>query len=40
MGSDAIAFLQAFAAMREGFASGAFRFTILIGEKPLANQVY
>jgi len=34
MGRDFVAFLKAFAAMRDGFACGAFRFTILIGQKP------
>jgi tocopherol O-methyltransferase len=39
MGTDFIAFLHAFKAMRDGFACGAFRFTILIGEKPTADEV-
>ena len=39
LGSDFVAFLHAFKAMQEGFATGAFRFTILIAEKPLAAQV-
>jgi tocopherol O-methyltransferase len=39
MGKDFVDFLHAFKAMQEGFATGAFRFTILIAEKPLAAQV-
>ena len=39
MGSDFIAFLVAFRAMQSGFASGAFRFTIVVGEKPLTAQL-
>ena len=39
LGTDFVAFLHAFKGMQEGFATGAFRFTILIAEKPLAAQV-
>jgi tocopherol O-methyltransferase len=39
MGTDFVAFLHAFKAMRDGFSTGAFRFTILIGEKPPAEQL-
>jgi len=38
MGSDFVAFLNAFKAMRDGFAVGAFRFTIVIGEKPTVEE--
>jgi hypothetical protein len=38
MGNDFVAFVQAFKAMKEGFAVGAFRFTILIAEKPSVEQ--
>jgi hypothetical protein len=39
MGPDAIAFLHAMHDMKAGFASGAFRFTMLIGEKPTLEQL-
>ena len=39
MGSDFIAFLHAFRAMQRGFAVGAFRFTIVIGEKPFDSEI-
>ena len=39
MGTDFVAFLKSFHAMKEGFRTGAFRFTILIGEKPVLGQV-
>lgn len=39
MGTDFVDFLHAFRAMRDGFANGAFRFTILIAEKPRASEV-
>ena len=39
MGTDFIAFLKSFNAMKAGFATGAFRFTIIVGEKPVDEQV-
>ena len=39
MGSDAIAFLHAMTDMKDGFANGSFRFTMLIAEKPTAEQL-
>lgn len=38
MGRDFVAFLHAFRAMRDGFATGAFRFTILIAETATTDQ--
>lgn len=34
MSRDFIAFLEAFAAMRAGYASGAFRYACMVAEKP------
>lgn len=39
MGSDFIAFLVSFRAMQRGFAVGAFRFTIVVGEKPFTSEI-
>ena len=39
MGTDFVDFLHAFRAMRDGFANGAFRFTILIAEKPRSSEI-
>ena len=39
MGADAVAFLQAMHDMKAGFASGEFRFTMIISEKPLDAQL-
>jgi len=39
MGADAVAFLQAMHDMKDGFASGEFRFTMIISEKPLDAQL-
>ncbi len=39
MGSDFVAFLVSFRAMQRGFATGAFRFTIVIGEKPTVGEI-
>lgn len=39
MGSDFVDFLVSFKAMRDGFASGAFRFSLLVMEKPTLDQV-
>jgi len=39
LGSDGLNFLAAFVSMKDGFASGAFRFTIVIAEKPTAAQL-
>jgi len=35
MGTDFIAFLKSFMAMKTGFATGAFRYTIIVGERAL-----
>ena len=39
MGSDFIAFLRAFSSMREGFASGAFRYGLFVAEKPRTSEI-
>ena len=39
MGSDFVEFLKAFGAMRDGFATGAFRFVLYVAEKPTAEQL-
>ena len=39
MGTDFVAFLKSFLSMQSGFASGAFRFTIIVGEKPTDEQL-
>ncbi len=39
LGADFVAFVQAFRAMKEGFEVGAFRYSILIAEKPFAEQI-
>jgi len=39
MGPDFIAFLKSFTAMRDGFATGAFRFALFVCEKPTAEQL-
>ena len=39
MGTDFIAFLKSFLSMKNGFASGAFRFTIVVGEKPTDEEL-
>jgi tocopherol O-methyltransferase len=38
MGRDFVAFLHSFLAMKDGFATGAFRFSLLVNEKPTAEQ--
>lgn len=39
MGADFLAFLKSFTAMRQGFACGAFRFSLMVLEKPSAEQL-
>lgn len=39
LGSDFIAFLRSFVSMREGFRTGAFRYALLVAEKPMAAQL-
>jgi hypothetical protein len=39
MGTDFIAFLKSFMAMKQGFATGAFRFTIVVGQKPTDEEM-
>jgi hypothetical protein len=33
-GREFVAFLKSFRAMREGFKSGAFRYALMVSEKP------
>lgn len=39
MGTDFVAFLETFKNMREGFATGAFRYALMVAEKPAAEQL-
>lgn len=39
MGPDFVAFLKSFTAMRDGFATGAFRFSLFVCEKPTDEQL-
>jgi hypothetical protein len=38
-GLEFVAFLKAFKAMRDGFASGCFRYALIVAEKPRAEEL-
>lgn len=38
LGKDFVAFLETFKSMRDGFASGAFRYALLVAEKPAGTD--
>ena len=39
MGLDFVNFLKAFTAMRDGFSTGAFRYGLMVAEKPPTDQI-
>ena len=38
-GRDFVAFLRSFGAIRRGFASGAFRYAVIVAERPAERPV-